>query len=67
MRDRVQKDFFGFNCSVEYLLDEKALMNMHSNLTNQRDLEWVVYLKSIGALNRHVFYLRCSDNFVFLM
>jgi uncharacterized ferredoxin-like protein len=48
MRDKVQKDFLGFNCSTEYLLDEKALMSMHSAATTQRDMEWVDYLKSIG-------------------
>ena len=48
LRERVQQDSLGFNCSLEYLLDEKALMNMHSAATLQRDLEWVDYLKAIG-------------------
>ena len=51
LSERVQQDSLGFNCSVEYLLDEKALMNMNSAATLQRDLEWVDYLKSIGMIS----------------
>ena len=46
---KFQTDMLGFNCSFEYRLDERAFRASHFNVTNQRDVEWVEYLKSIGG------------------
>eukprot|EP01038_Epipyxis_sp_PR26KG_P005733 gene5733-7917_t len=49
MEGKSQQDFLGFNCSFEYLVNEIAFRNSTLHVINQRDLEWVDYLKSIGG------------------
>jgi hypothetical protein len=46
---KVQKDLLGFTCSFEYLVNEIKFRNSQLELINNRDLEWVEYLKSIGG------------------
>ena len=44
------KDSFGFLRTVEYLLAEKSAARAQETLRQQRDLEFVSYLKSIGGV-----------------
>jgi len=44
------KDTFGFSRTVEYLLAEKNAARMQKVLRQQRDLDFVSYLKSIGGV-----------------
>lgn len=46
---QIQQDSLGFNCSFEYLVQEMAFRKSMSDVTSQRDLEWVEYLKAIGG------------------
>jgi hypothetical protein len=45
----VRRDLLGFHCSLEDLIDDKLHRHSQGSLTNQRDLEWVEYLKAIGG------------------
>lgn len=52
-RQRLQnkscKDIYGFNRTIEYLLQEKKTVFSQKNIIHNRDQEWVEYLKSIGG------------------
>jgi hypothetical protein len=44
-----EKDMFGFNRSLEYLLAERMYNLSQADFIIQRDLQWVEYLKQIGG------------------
>lgn len=43
------KDFFGFFRDLDYLLGERVYNNANLSLIEQRDLEWIAFLKHIGG------------------
>ena len=49
MSGKIQKDLLGFNCTFDYKLKEQMALTTNALVTNQRDIEWVAYLKSIGG------------------
>jgi hypothetical protein len=53
------KDLMGFSRDLDYLLGEKVYNNANLNLTAQRDLEWLAYLKHIGGADN----LKPAGNF----
>jgi hypothetical protein len=49
MSGKIQRDLLGFNCTFDYKLKEQTALSTNASITNQRDIEWVAYLKSIGG------------------
>lgn len=49
LRDKSQKDMYGFFRTAEYLRNEKLKCAANIMDTSRRDWEWVIFLKSIGG------------------
>lgn len=48
-KKKVLTDFYGFSRDDEYMIREYMIRDQIQNIISARDLEWIMYLKSIGG------------------